>query len=91
MSMEKHGDPEPILNPEQLEALANPLSEEQEIADTLERGGPWITVTFTSNDGAFTQSRVMTLEEAEGFVAELSSEVARAKAKYNIDQESSNE
>lgn len=80
MSMDKQGQPEPILplanNPETLTA--------EEIEDTLERGGPWITVEFVSNDNALSQKRVMNLEEAEGFYADLGVTIAETKSKYNI-------
>lgn len=84
--MEKYGEPESFLNPDELASLAKPLTEEEEIADVLERGGPWITLTFTSNDGAFTQSRVLTLTEAEDLCHSLYEEVVQAKAKYNIEE-----
>jgi hypothetical protein len=87
MSMEKHGEPEPILWPmkeqtEQTQELTN-----EEIAKAIEEGGPWITLEFTSSDGAFGQRRVFTLTEAEDVLASLGSEIAKAKTKYNISQE----
>jgi hypothetical protein len=87
MSMEKHGEPEPILWPmkeqtEQTQELTN-----EEIAKAIEEGGPWITLEFTSSDGAFVQRRVFTLTEAEDVLASLGSEIAKAKTKYNISQE----
>lgn len=74
MNMEKQGQPEPIL-----ELLTN-----EEIEEVLERGGPWITVEFTSNDNAFVQRRVMTLSEAEDFYASLGNTIVETKKKYNI-------
>jgi hypothetical protein len=87
MSIEKHGEPEPILWPmkeqtEQTQELTN-----EEIAKAIEEGGPWITLEFTSSDGAFVQRRVFTLTEAEDVLASLGSEIAKAKTKYNISQE----
>jgi hypothetical protein len=90
MSMEKHGEPEPILWPftEQTEPTTEQTElTDEEIAQAIEDGGPWITLEFTSSDGAFVQRRVFTLTEAEDVLASLGSEIAKAKTKYNIPQE----
>jgi hypothetical protein len=56
----------------------------EEVDDVLERGGPWIMLTFTSEDGAFTMGRNLRLEEAEDLYSQLGMEIADAKSKYNI-------
>jgi hypothetical protein len=57
---------------------------EEEVDDILERGGPWIMLTFTSEDGTFQMGRNLRLEEAEDLYAQLGVEIADAKSKYNI-------
>ena len=78
---------ENMQNPEETIKNLNPTSEE--IADVLERGGPWITFTFISSDEAFGLTRKMSLEEAELFHADLGAEIAQAKNEYNIPQQES--
>lgn len=63
----------------------------EEIQDVLDRGGPWITVRFVSEDKMFDQARVMALSEAEEFYAELGAEISRAKETYQIPRETENE
>jgi hypothetical protein len=66
--------PEPLqMNPEEWE-------------DILERGGPWITLTFTSEDQMFVQQRVMTIAQAESLVTDLSAQIESAKIEYNISE-----
>jgi hypothetical protein len=73
--------------PEKIPLASNPETlTADEIVDALEKGGPWITVEFESNDRAFKLVRVMPLEEADSFYASLGEEIERAKAKYNIQE-----
>lgn len=58
----------------------------EEIKDVVERGGPWINVTFTSEDGMFEQTRVLTLDQAKDLVKGLRLEIAAAEIKYNTDE-----
>lgn len=60
-----------------------PLSAE-EIEETLENGGPWITLFF--EDGSLMQSRRMTVEESEALYVDLGQEIIRAKAKYGMEE-----
>lgn len=76
--MEKQGQPEPILEP------SPPQLSEEEI---VERGGPWITLGFTSEDGTFDMKRVLNFQEAVEVYASLGEEIALAKSKYNIPTE----
>lgn len=82
MSIEKKGQPEPILGLPMANNPDTPTAEE--IAEVRERGGPFITIEFVSNDGMFSQSRMMNFEEAQEFYASLGAEIANAKSKYNI-------
>lgn len=59
-----------------------PLSAE-EIKETLDKGGPWITLVF--EDGSLRQSREMSVEAAEALYVDLGEEIAQAKAKYNME------
>jgi hypothetical protein len=56
----------------------------EEIEQVVEAGGPWITLTFTSEDKMFEQSRVLSLEQAGAIVRDLAAEIESAKSKYNI-------
>lgn len=60
----------------------------EERAEVVEQGGPWITLTFTSDDQMFVQQRVMSLVQAEALVNDLTAEIASAKNEYNITGES---
>jgi pyruvate kinase len=59
---------------------------EQEIAETLERGGPWITIRFVSEGGDFEQLRRMSLPEAEQFIKDLTAEIENAKTIYQVQE-----
>jgi hypothetical protein len=56
----------------------------EEIEKVTEAGGPWITLTFTSDDQMFEQKRVLSLEQAGAVVRDLAAEIESAKRKYNI-------
>lgn len=77
--------PAPI-NPEQRIPMAsNPETlTAEEITDTVERGGPFITIEFTSNDGFFKLTRVMGIDEVQDFHSSLGEEIANARELYNI-------
>jgi hypothetical protein len=75
--------PEPNLplasNPETLTA--------EEIQETLEKGGPFVTLRFVDETGGFDIKRIMNWNEVNEFYASLGSEIVQSRAKYNINPE----